>query len=84
MQTLSIISSIKNINKHALIDHFHFKHETRENKRKVIELSLQEITIRSDNKFTMQCYNTETNFIYRIAQKNLLLDWWPVCSFACQ
>jgi hypothetical protein len=29
-------------------------------KRKVIELSLKEITIRSDNKFTMQCYNTVT------------------------
>ncbi len=28
--------------------------------KKVIELSLQEITIRSDNKFTMQCYNTFT------------------------
>jgi hypothetical protein len=31
-----------------------------ENKREVIELSLQEITIWSDNKFTMQCYNTVT------------------------
>ncbi len=29
MQTLAIISSINNFNKHALIDHFHFKHETR-------------------------------------------------------
>ncbi len=29
MQTLSIISSIKNFNKHALIDHLHFKRETR-------------------------------------------------------
>ncbi len=29
MQTLSIISSIKNINKHILIGHFHFKHDTR-------------------------------------------------------
>jgi hypothetical protein len=29
-----------------------------ENKIKVIEFSLQEITIRSDNNFTMQCYNT--------------------------
>ncbi len=29
MQTLSIISSIKNFNKHVLIDHFHFKHEMR-------------------------------------------------------
>jgi hypothetical protein len=28
------------------------------NKRKVIKLSLQEIIIRSDNKFTMQCYHT--------------------------
>jgi hypothetical protein len=28
--------------------------------KKVIELRLQEITIRSDNKFTMQCYNTFT------------------------
>jgi hypothetical protein len=29
MQILSINSSIKNFNKHVLIDHFHFKHETR-------------------------------------------------------
>ncbi len=29
MKTLSIISSIKNFNEHVLIDHFHFKHETR-------------------------------------------------------
>ncbi len=29
MQEFSIISSIKNFNKHVLIDHFHFKHETR-------------------------------------------------------
>ncbi len=29
MQTLSIISSIKFFNKHVLIDHFHFKRETR-------------------------------------------------------
>ncbi len=42
MQTLAIISSIKNFNKHVLIDHFHLKHETR--KKEVIELSLQEIT----------------------------------------
>ncbi len=59
MQTLSIISSIKNFNKHFPIDHFHFKHETRI-KRKVIELSLQVITIRPDNKFTMQCYGAVT------------------------
>jgi hypothetical protein len=29
MQTLSIVSSIKNFNKHVLIDRFHFKRETR-------------------------------------------------------
>ncbi len=29
MPTLSIISSIKNFNKHVLSDHFHFKHEMR-------------------------------------------------------
>ncbi len=29
MQNFSIISSMKNFNKHILIDHFHFKHETR-------------------------------------------------------
>jgi hypothetical protein len=59
MKTLSIISSIKNFNKHGLIDHLHFKLEMRI-KEKVIELSLQEITIRSVNKFTMQCYNAIT------------------------
>ncbi len=31
-----------------------------ENKSKIIELSLKEITISSDNKFTMQCYSTVT------------------------
>ncbi len=29
MQKLSIITQIKNFNRHVLIDHFHFKHETR-------------------------------------------------------
>ncbi len=29
MQTLSIVSPIKNYNEHVLIDHFHFKHEMR-------------------------------------------------------
>ncbi len=56
---LSIISKINNFDKCVLIDHFHFKHETRI-KEKVIELSLEEITIRSANKFTMLCYNTGT------------------------
>jgi hypothetical protein len=57
MQKLSIISSIKNFNKHVPIDHFHFEDETRI-KEKL--LSLQEITISSYNDFTMQCYNTVT------------------------
>jgi hypothetical protein len=49
MQTLSSISSIKNFNKHVPTDRFHFKHETRI-KERFNELSLQEITFRSDNK----------------------------------
>jgi hypothetical protein len=45
-----------------------------ENKRKVIELSLQEITFRSDNRFTMQCYNTVTDLRSRVISLLMLQD----------
>jgi hypothetical protein len=64
MQTLSIISLIKNFNKQVLIDHLHFNHEKRK-KEKLLN-SLQEITIRPDNEFTMQCYNTVTELLCHV------------------
>jgi hypothetical protein len=59
MQKNSIISQIRNFNRHILIDPFYFLTRNT-NKRKAFELSLQEITIRSDNMLTMQCYDTVT------------------------
>ncbi len=70
MKTLSIISSIKNFSKHVLIDHFYNKRETII-KRKVIEWSLQEVTVRSDNMFTMQCYNILTEL--RCREKRFII-----------